>query len=165
MSATPYRFLAPLLVLAGLSACNDSDPAGPASEPFTATNVAVLNWIDAAGRCAPELTLNIQGTGQSNLGAVTVQQSHCFNPSGPNPLAFHDGRFTNTFGDGSAFSGTYSGTTAPTANPAIFGINAQWEVTAGSGAFAGATGGGTATGQANVGSGDGSISLSGTITR
>lgn len=147
-----------------LAACGD-DPAGPQTETFTATNVATQNSIDPSGRCAPAQTLNIQGTGTSNLGPLTIEQSHCFDPQGANPLAFYDGEFTNTFADGGSFSGTYSGAATPTLNPAVFQIDAQWMVTGGTGSFASATGGGTASGQANLQTGAGSITLEGTITR
>jgi hypothetical protein len=147
-----------------IAACGD-DPAAPQDDAFTASNVAVSNYIEANGRCAPAQTLVILGTGESNRGTVAVSQSHCFNPLAANPLAFYDGEFTNTFADGSRFSGTYQGTTVPTGNPAVFGIQGEWTVTGGTGSYAGATGSGTATGQANVQTGAGSITLAGTIRR
>lgn len=154
-----------LLLAAALAACGSDGPAGPGTQAFTATNVAVSNSVDPAGRCAPDQTLNIEGAGSSSLGAITIRQSHCFNQQGANPLAFYNGQFTNTFADGGSFSGTYAGTSSPTANPALFGISGEWQITGGTGRYAGATGSGTATGQANVQTGQGSISLEGAITR
>ena len=161
----PRSRTAALLVIAAAMAACSSDSTGTLTETFSANNVAVANWIDTNGRCAPDQTLHIQGIGDSNLGEITIEQSHCFNAQGANPLAFHDGRFTNTFSDGGAFAGTYQGSSVPTANPAVFGITAQWEITSGSGSYAAASGAGAAAGQANIQTGAGTITLTGTITR
>jgi hypothetical protein len=157
--------IAALALVGALTGCDTGGPAAPTPETFTATNIPTQNSVDPAGRCAPAQTLNIHGTGASSLGALTVEQSHCFDAQSANPLAFWDGEFAITLDEGGRFHGTYAGSVLPTANPAVFQINAQWTVTHGTGGFAGATGSGTATGEANLQTQAGSVSLQGTIRK
>ncbi len=90
-------------------------------------------------------------TGTSNLGAFSTTQRHCLDA--PPPLApgaaavpYYDGVFTYLFADGDTLFGDYTGTLS---NSGAFGMvsNSQvFNITGGSGKFAGATGGFTGTG-------------------
>jgi hypothetical protein len=117
----------------------------------------------APGRCsAPALTVVItDAPGMiAPFGAASTTQSHCVNPPS---LDFTDGIFTFTFANGGSFSGTYSGTLVPTAPP-VFAIKGTFTITGGTGSFAGATGGGTASGTQNFANGEFSLQLNGSVT-
>jgi hypothetical protein len=118
----------------------------------------------APGRCsAPALTVTItDAPGTLNpFGAASTTQSHCVTPPS---LDFTDGIFTFTFASGGSFSGTYSGTLVPIAPPVSFGIIGTFIITGGTGNFAGATGGGSASGTQDFATGEFTLQLNGTVT-
>jgi hypothetical protein len=114
----------------------------------------------AGGRC-PVLTVEIRGTGNlTHMGLFTTDQSHCAAPPSP---AFTDGVFTLTAANGDQIHGTYSGEFVPL-DPPLFTIDGHFAITGGTGRFAGATGGGDASGVQNLVTGDATVSLVGTIS-
>jgi hypothetical protein len=105
--------------------------------------------------------VEIQGTGNAtHLGRLTTDQSHCATPTSP---AFTDGLFTLTAANGDQLLGTYSGDFVPL-DPPLFSIDGQFTFTGGTGRFAGATGGGDASGVQNLATGDATVELVGTIS-
>jgi hypothetical protein len=142
-------------------------PGAQTSTPF----VGVFDIVGAqppapGGRC-PVLTVSIVGAPGTvtPFGPATTTQSHCIDPTGANPFAFTEGIFTFTFASGDTFFGTYGGTLAPTGPTSpIFDIFGTALITGGTGFFAGATGGGPATGTQNFATGDVHLVVTGTIT-
>lgn len=105
----------------------------------------------AGGRC-PAFTVSIANsapffsTGSSNLGAFTTTQSHCLDA--PPPLAvgsaatpYYAGLFTYTFGNGSTLTGDYTGLLTNGGVAGLVNNTQSFNITGGSGVFAGATGG------------------------
>ena len=91
------------------------------------------------GRCgaAPNLLITPStGTGTSNFGAFTTQESFCVNPLA---MIVSNGLFTFNFANGSTLLGTVSGSVQPTVN-GIQPVSLIFSVTGGTGLFAGATG-------------------------
>ena len=107
--------------------------------------------------------ISLIGSGQAtHLGLFTETQSHCLNPA---TLEFALGQFTFTSANGDTVSGTYSGhlvITGPTSAD-IYGV---FVFSGGTGRFAGATGGGSATGTLDLITGEANdLFLKGTISR
>jgi hypothetical protein len=86
--------------------------------------------------------------------------SHC---AAPTSLAFTDGEFTLTAANGDQLLGTYFGKFVPP-DPPLFSIDRHFTFTGGTGRFAGASGGGDASGVQNLATGDATVSLEGTIS-
>ena len=92
------------------------------------------------GRCgaAPNLLISgIMGTGTSNLGAFTTEESNCVNPI---TGSLFNGLFTFDFASGNTLFGTTSGTVTL---PPINGVAPNsliFSITGGTGTFSGATG-------------------------
>jgi hypothetical protein len=129
----------------------------PFKATFNATGTAAALPED---RC-PVLTVEIQGTGNATqLGRYTTEQSHC---AAPPSLAFTDGEFTFTAANGDQIRGIYFGEFVPL-DPPLFTVDGHFTVTGGTGRFAGATGGGDASGVQNLATGDVTVSLVGTIS-
>lgn len=115
--------------------------------------------------CSGEYSVPVSlvGTGHAtHVGLFTNTQSHCVNPS---TLDFALGQNTMTAANGDTLVGTYSGhmeITGPN-TAAIYGV---FVTTGGTGRFAGATGGGVATGTLDLITGEASdLVLRGTISR
>jgi hypothetical protein len=124
---------------------------------FNATGTAAVIPGD---RC-PVLTVHIVGPGTAtHLGRLTTDQSHCAEPTS---LAFTDGEFTLTAANGDELRGTYFGDFVPL-EPPLFTIDGHFTFTGGTGRFAGATGGGDASGVQNLATGDATVTLVGTIS-
>lgn len=113
---------------------------------------------DPDGRCKdPDALLNtrstmsLRGTGHAlHLGSIAVEQDHCVDLTGPDPLAFTEGRFTLTASSGDTLAGTYQGRLQPTVTPNLFYIDGTFLFTGGTGRFADASGGGAATGMTDL---------------
>jgi hypothetical protein len=113
---------------------------------------------DPNGRCKDpndplddRSTMSLSGAGHAlHLGRIKVEQSHCIDLTGPDPLAFTDGLFTLTAADGDTVTGTYGGRLQPTVTPNLFYIDGTFLITGGTGRFAGASGGGAATGMTDL---------------
>ena len=147
------------------TACDDDNPTGPVTEPFSATFEA--DQVAAPGGRCPALTVSITGSGQAEPGgAFTIEQSHCVDPVGSNPLEVTDGRFTFTFASGATLTGTYVDLLVPTATPGVFNLDGDATFTGGTREFAGASGTANATGTVNLQTGEATgLALNGTITR
>ena len=157
-------YLKTLGSIALVSACGDDNPTGPVTEPFTATFEATQGAAPG-GRC-PVLTVTITGSGEADPGGpFTLQQSHCADPTGANPLEATNGQFTFTFESGATLTGTYVDLLVPTATPGVFALDGVATFTGGSGEFAGASGTADATGTVNLQTGEAAdLALNGTIT-
>ena len=96
----------------------------------------------------PVLKIDITGGGNAtHLGRFTTAQSHfinVFDPSG----AFTGGTYTFTAANGDTIYGSYSGVFLPV-DEGRFSINGAFTIEGGTGRFAGATGGGDASGILN----------------
>jgi hypothetical protein len=104
----------------------------------TAANVppAVPN-VERCGAPPNLLIGGIVGTGTSNLGAFTAEESNCINPAAG---TLFNGLFTYTFANGSTLFGTATGTvTLPPIN-GVAPVSLTYNITGGTGMFAGATG-------------------------
>lgn len=127
---------------AALACCS-----GVANASILAFNGSVTG-LAAAGPDATCAPLPIGGTvpanttaGVSSLGAFTYTHNICFNPAG-GPF---QGLFLLNFGT-DAFSGTLSGSDSPDAIPGVFDVQWTYNILAGTGRFAGSTGGFTGSG-------------------
>jgi hypothetical protein len=122
---------------------------------FSGTGTAVTG-----GRC-PVLTVQIHATGHAtHVGRLTDEQSHCADPTS---LAFTDGEFAFTAANGDQLVGTYFGDFVPLDQP-LFTIVGHFTFTGGTGRFAGASGGGNASGVQNLATGEATVVLEGTIS-
>jgi hypothetical protein len=119
------------------------------------------------GRC-PALTVVIAGPGSAtHLGNFETTQDQCVDPTGDEPLAFTDGRYTFTARDGSTITGRYNGRMVPTETTAsddLYLIDGRFTIETGTGRFTGATGSGIADGLQNLTTGEASVVLDGTIS-
>jgi hypothetical protein len=161
-----------LTVILALGCDGPEDPAAP-STPASVPSAAMVQVpfkasFDGTGtasvvegdRCA-DLTVHILGTGiGTHLGRLTTDQSHCATATS---LAFTGGEFTLTAANGDQLQGTYSGVFEPL-EPPLFSVDGAFTFTGGTGRFAGATGGGDASGVQNLATGDATVSLLGTIS-
>lgn len=146
---------APSTSAAGAGGASAAAEQVPFKGTFNATGTAV-----AGDRC-PVLTVEIHGTGNAtHLGRLTNDQSHC---AAPPSLAFTDGVFTLTAASGDQVRGTYFGEFVPL-DPPLFTVDGHFTITGGTGRFAGATGGGDASGVQNLATGEVTVSLVGTIS-
>lgn len=139
--------------------------ADPPQVPFRLTVTSESSTAAPGGRCGPfpMITLDLEGEAVSTqLGHTTFRQSHCFDAF--DPSTFTDGEFTYTGADGSAITGTYHGFLSPTSDPTVLTINGIFVITGGIRRFAGATGGGTATGTLDVVSNRVTLELTGTVS-
>lgn len=131
---------------------------------FTASFTGSSTPPAPGGGCPPSspLIVNVSGSGTIvPFGAATNVQSHCVNPV---DFSFTNGQFTNTItATGETFFGTYIGNLVPTADSTIFNINGAFTITGGTGIFAGATGGGSATGTLSVVTGHFTLFLHGSV--
>lgn len=97
----------------------------------------------SAARCGAQFTVNIgngpgaTSTGTSNLGSFLTTQSHCITL--PPPAPYGQGLFVYDFGSGDLLSGTYTGVLSFN-SPGLFDNVQDFQVTGGTGRFAGATG-------------------------
>ena len=131
--------------------------------PFVAQFTSSVPSGTSPGCDAGMIPVALAGIGQAtHMGRFTESQTHCVNPT---TFAFSAGRFLFTGANGDSVSGTYSGqlvVTTPT-TAAIYGV---FVITGGTGRFAGATGGGNATGTLDFVTGEANdLLLKGTISR
>lgn len=164
-----------LVIAASALGCDGSgDPASPSTSvavpqpspvpiqvPFKGSFEASGTATVLPGDRCPDLTVEIRGPGTAtHLGRLTTEQSHCATATS---LAFTDGLFTLTAASGDQLRGTYSGNFVPL-DPPAFTIDGRFTFTGGTGRFAGATGGGDASGVQNLATGDATVSLVGTLS-
>ena len=139
----------------------------PKQVPFHATADFTLTPAAVTAPCAPtELRFNVAVTKgvATHLGNFTSGDYFtCLNPL---TLEFH-GRYVFIAANGDTIEGGYAGRFVATADPATLGVDAHWSIEGGTGRFAGATGGGAASGSGTLTGGhlilDGSISSVGSL--
>ena len=135
---------------------------------FTGSRTTVNNpppsLNDARCGSVPNLLVTPNtGTGTSNLGAFTTQERFCVNPL---TMMVSSGDFRFDFANGSTLLGTIGGSVQPTVN-GIQPVSFIFNVTGGSGLFAGATGSLMANGQVMFlpgGLSNSTVNFTGTIT-
>lgn len=129
--------------------------------PFKGTFEATGSPAEVPGDRCPVLTVEIHGTGNAtHLGSLTTHQSHCVAPPS---LGLTDGVFTLTAANGDELRGIYVAELLPL-EPPLFTIDGEFTFTGGTGRFAGATGGGDASGVQDLATGDATVLLEGTIS-
>ena len=123
--------------------------------PFKATGKGSA----AALSDPPILEIVVTGNGHStHMGKVGIWQHHFVNVI---TMTFYDGTFVWTAANGDTIEGSYSGSLIPTS--AGFEIHGSFTIDGGTGRFAGASGGGAASGmQYNDNTAE--LELDGTIT-
>ncbi|MEJ2758684.1 MAG: hypothetical protein P8046_09415 [Anaerolineales bacterium] len=119
--------------------------------------------------CGPgKLKVEVQGGGQGTyFGDYTIVRHHCFNISDG---SITDGYFEQTAANGDMAWGTYMGSFAgvveadENGNPTVIMINSPWEITGGTGRFAGAEGAGDAVGVFDLVNETGEFTMDGWIS-
>jgi len=143
------RFLHVTLLLAGmgLAAIN---PAHAGTVVFSGSQSNTNAPGALGGRC-PNFTVSIANvapffsTGTSNLGTFSTTQSHCLDsppPVAPGSAAvpYYNGLFNYLFADGDTLFGDYSGTLSNAGSAGIVNNTQLFDITGGTGEFAGASG-------------------------
>ena len=111
---------------------------GMQERPFKATGKGSAVVLSGP----PILEIVVTGSGHStHLGKVDIWQHHLVNAI---TMTFYDGTFVWTAANGDTIEGCYSGSLIPTS--AGFEIHGSFTIDGGTGRFAGATGGGAASG-------------------
>lgn len=140
--------------------------AGVASVPFMAVFSGQV--VTAPGGSCPALTGTVTGSGvATTFGQFTNAQTHCVDPNSSDPMALTDGNFTYTNANGDTIFGAYVGRLAPTSTSSVdnlYLIYGNFIIEGGTGAFAGASGGGSVTGVLNFATGNYSASDVGAIS-
>jgi hypothetical protein len=107
--------------------------------------------------------LEVTGTGHSTqLGNYSGRYRECLDPA---TGAVTGGTFTLTAANGDKVFGTYGGQAFPTENPNVVTYEDPGEITGGTGRFAGAGGGMTTSGLANLATGEYSGTITGSVAR
>ncbi len=141
--------------------------AGPTNVPFsgTLTTQEVLHPDPSACPTTPFLAGTTTGSGQaSHLGAVIGTATDCVTPTSPVTYSFTNGNLVVTAANGDQLRVQYAGTLAPTATQPIFAITGTYRIVGGTGRFASASGTGAIGGVENLATGQGQLSLNGTIS-
>ena len=116
--------------------------------------VAISETLTSGDPATCPVIGNITGGGYATeLGAVTVQATDCFAPTGPTSFAFVTHPITVvtlTTASGEALYGTYSGTAVGNPFP-VLAINGNVTFNGGTGRFKRASGSGTLQGVENIG--------------
>jgi hypothetical protein len=148
--------IALLLVLAATAVAADQ-------VPFVATFTSSVP-SGPPPDCKGLMPVTLTGTGTAtHMGLFTNTQSHCVNLSTGD---FIDGTTILTAANGDTIIGTYSGHLVFSADFKTAAIYGVFKVTGGTGRFAGATGGGLATGTLDLTTGEANdLLLKGTISR
>jgi hypothetical protein len=147
-----------LAVLAALALPMRAAAAEPA--PFMASESGTFQLL---GLCATGgIVLDVNGTGQATqLGNYNANYRECFDPA---TGAVTSGSFTLTAANGDTLFGTYSGQGRPTSDPSVVHYDDPGVITGGTGRFAGASGVVTASGAANLATGEYTGTLSGSVS-
>jgi len=131
------------------------------SVPFQATLRGGSPPPAPSSECGGLLLTEITGSGvATHLGTFSATQRHCLNPA---TFTFSNGQLRYTAANGDELWGEYEGGLAPTPDPIIVTITGEFEWTGGTGRFANATGGGSATGPLDVTTGIFTLASNGTI--
>lgn len=135
--------------------------------PFSADIVTqeILHPDPVACPTFPYLAGTTTGVGKAtHLGAATGMGSDCVTPTSPTTFQFGNGQLTIVAANGDELRATYHGTLVPSPLPPFSTINGSYTITGGTGRFSGATGGGTLGGTENLLTGQGRLTLSGTLS-
>ncbi len=135
--------------------------------PFSAEVITheILHPDPASCPAFPFLAGSTTGVGTAtHLGAVTGIGSDCITPTSPTTFQFGNGHLTVVAANGDELRAQYSGTLVPSALPPYSTISGSYRITGGTGRFAGATGGGKLGGIENLLTGQGRLTLSGTLS-
>jgi hypothetical protein len=115
------------------------------------------------GQCATSgVVLDVTGTGDATqLGNYSAHYRECFDPA---TGAVTDGSLTLTAANGDTVFGTYSGQVFPTGDQNVIVFEDPGVITGGTGRFAGAGGTVSASGVANLATGEYRATLSGSVS-
>ena len=142
--------------------------AGPTGVPFAAklTTQEQIGPNPAQCQSAPYLAGSTSGTGHAtHLGQVTGTALDCITPPAAGyTYTFSNGKLTLVAANGDELRATYSGTLNPTAVPPVYAITGVYQITGGTGRFTNASGSGRLGGIENLQTGQGQLSLDGTIS-
>ena len=123
--------------------------------------------LDASG--CPFGTLlagRVEGRGPAvGLGPVTGRGGDCIRPTTPSTFAFSHGRFTMITVDGDEIHAVYAGSLVPSPLPLVHLVLGWFVVTGGTGRFADADGSGGIAGIEHLGTGQGVLQMTGTVSR
>jgi hypothetical protein len=138
------RSEAPVVALVALCATLGPKTLHANDRPYRATETSVLVSEAPSPACGPgQVLVQIEGRGvATHLGAYTAVRQHCFDFA---LSAIQAGAFTFTAANGDVVSGTYAGELVFTPGGSIL-IDVSWEITGGTGRFAGASGSGLSHG-------------------
>jgi hypothetical protein len=128
--------------------------------PFKASETGTFQLL---GPCdTTGIALDVTGTGDGTyLGHYSAHYRECFDPA---TGAVTDGSFTLTAANGDMIFGTYSGHVLPTDDPNVIVFEDPGVITGGTGRFAGVSGVMTASGVANLATGNYTGTLSGGVS-
>ncbi len=135
--------------------------------PFSADFVSheVLHPDPVNCPAFPFLAGSTTGVGKAtHLGAITGIGSDCVTPTSPTTFQFGNGQLTLVSANGDELRAQYSGTLVPSILPPYSTIAGSYRITGGTGRFAGATGGGAIGGTENLLTGQGRMTLTGTLS-
>ena len=109
------------------------------------------------------LILEVTGSGRSTrLGSYSARYRECLDPA---TGAVTQGTFTLTAANGDKLFGTFAGQSTPTDDPGVVTYDDPGVITGGTGRFAGAGGTMTASGHANMATGEYSGTITGGLSR
>ena len=107
--------------------------------------------------------LEVTGTGHATrIGSYSARYRECLDPA---TGAVTQGTFTLTAADGDKVFGTYDGQAGPTGDPGVVAYEDPGVITGGTGRFAGAGGTMTASGRANMATGEYTGTVTGSVSR
>lgn len=146
-----------LVVIATLALPMQAAAAEPV--PFSASESGTFQVL---GVCATGgVVLDVNGTGQATqLGNYTAHYRECLDPA---TGAVTNGSFVLTAADGDTLFGAYSGQAQPTSNPSVVHYDDPGVITGGTGRFVGASGLVTASGTADLATGEYTGRLAGSV--
>lgn len=149
-----------MMLCASLSAV-----AAPASTKPLVIEGVIQEFVGPAVRCPSNFGGTIVGHGISSLaGRVAFIGTDCITQNGP-LFNFTEGRMTIVTAESDQIFANYSGQFVPTGQGANFVFsNATFQITGGTGRYKKASGGGSFTGDEDMGTGAGTIKLTGQIT-
>lgn len=146
-----------------LSASLCASAATSAYQDFTISGV-FQELVGISLRCPTKIGGTMTGYGTSTqFGRVVFLGGDCVTPTGT-LNTFSDGKFILTALTGELLFANYSGQAVPNSDGSAFVFsNATFQITGGTGRYAGATGGGTLNGTENAKTFQGQLQLSGRI--
>ena len=127
--------------------------AGDEQLPFKASGPEYVVQEGPHLDCSGNIKVEVSGSGQGTfVGSYTIERTHCVDIA---TGAIFDGSFVQTASNGDQLWGTYTGSLAgilevdQNGNPVVVLIESPYQITGGSGRFAGAEGEGMTTAEFN----------------